>query len=303
MLCIGMGTIRDYLVLIRFPNLFTIPSNIIVGFSQLVLFPEAGMENLLLLTITSILLYVVGIIINDYRDLEIDRKERPDRPLPAGKISPRSALAFVFVAAISAIFLATLVGIPSVLLAVILLITIIAYDCWLKNNFLGYFAIALARVINVVLGYSAGITLLISNQNEITRLSVILISTFLYVTAISYISRKEVESSPKKSNFQISTVLLSLIPAILTFFTLSGVFKWDLFLSLIIFIGMLIKSLVGKYGSPNPEVAKKIVRNLVLSIIILDSTFLSGTLGFAYGLSLLVLLIPAVILSRRFYVT
>ena len=298
-----MGTIRDYLVLIRFPNLFTIPSNIIVGFSQLVLFPEAGIENLLLLTTTSILLYVVGIIINDYRDLEIDRKERPDRPLPAGKISPRSALAFVFVAAISAIFLATLVGIPSVLLAVILLITIIAYDCWLKNNFLGYFAIALARVINVVLGYSAGITLLISNQNEITRLSVILISTFLYVTAISYISRKEVESSPKKSNFQISIVLLSLIPAILTFFTLSGVFKWDLFLSLIIFIGMLIKSLVGKYGSPNPEVAKKIVRNLVLSIIILDSTFLSGTLGFAYGLSLLVLLIPAVILSRRFYVT
>ena len=298
-----MGTIRDYLVLIRFPNLFTIPSNIIVGFSQLVLFPEAGMENLLLLMTTSILLYVVGIIINDYRDLEIDRKERPDRPLPAGKISPRSALAFVFVAAISAIFLATLVGIPSVLLAVILLITIIAYDCWLKNNFLGYFAIALARVINVVLGYSAGITLLISNQNEVTRLSVILISTFLYVTAISYISRKEVESSPKKSNFQISIVLLSLIPAILTFFTLSGVFKWDLFLSLIIFIGMLIKSLVGKYGSPNPEVAKKIVRNLVLSIIILDSTFLSGTLGFAYGLSLLVLLIPAAILSRRFYVT
>ena len=298
-----MGTIRNYLALIRFPNLFTIPSNIIVGFSQLVLFPEAGMENLLLLMTTSILLYVVGIIINDYRDLEIDRKERPDRPLPAGKISPRSALAFVFVATISAIFLATLVGIPSVLLAVILLITIIAYDCWLKNNFLGYFAIALARVINVVLGYSAGITLLIINQNEITRLSVILISTFLYVTAISYISRKEVESSPKKSNFRISIGLLSLIPAILTFFTLMGVFKWDLFLSLIIFIGMLIKSLVGKYGSPNPEVAKKIVRNLVLSIIILDSTFLSGTLGFAYGLSLLVLLIPAAILSRRFYVT
>jgi len=42
---------------------------------------------------------------------------------------------------------------------------------------------------------------------------------------------------------------------------------------------------------------------LVLSIIILDSAFMSGTLGFAYGLSLLVLLIPAAIISRRFYVT
>jgi hypothetical protein len=66
---------------------------------------------------------------------------------------------------------------------------------------------------------------------------------------------------------------------------------------------MLIKSLVRKYGSSSPKVIRQIVRNLVLSIIILDSAFMSGTLGFAYGLSLLVLLIPAVILSRRFYVT
>jgi len=261
------------------------------------------MENLLLLTITSILLYVVGIIINDYRDLELDRKERPDRPLPSGKISRRSALAIAFIATILAIILATFVGIPSLLLAVILLITIVAYDCWLKNNILGYFTIALARVFNVVLGCSPGITILITNQNDLARISVILVSTFLYVTAISYMSRIEVEPSPKKSNFQISVVLLSLVPAILTYFTLMGFFKWDLFLSLVIFVGMLVKSLVRKYGSSNPKVIKKIVGNLVLSIIILDSAFMSGTLGFAYGLSLLVFLIPAVILSRRFYVT
>jgi hypothetical protein len=97
--------------------------------------------------------------------------------------------------------------------------------------------------------------------------------------------------------------LLSLVPAILTYFTLMGFFKWDLFLSLVIFVGMLVKSLVRKYGSSNLKVIKKIVSNLVLSIIILDSAFMSGTLGFAYGLSLLVFLIPAVILSRRFYVT
>jgi 4-hydroxybenzoate polyprenyltransferase len=274
-----------------------------VGFSQVVLFPEARIENLLLLTITSILLYMVGIIINDYRDLELDRKERPDRPLPSGRISRQSALAFAFIATILAIILVTFVSISSVLLALILLITIVAYDCWLKNNILGYFTIALSRVFNVVLGCSPGIIILISNQNDLAKISVILVSTFLYVTAISYMSRIEVGPSPKKSNFQISVVLLSLIPAILTFFTLIGYFKWDLFLFLVIFIGMLIGSLVRKYGSSDPKVIMKIVRNLVLSIIILDSVFMSGTLGFAYGLSLLVLLIPAVILSRRFYVT
>src|SRR6476619_967968 len=263
-----MGTIRDYLALVRFPNLFTIPSNIMVGFSQLVLFPEARMENLLLLTITSILLYMVGIIINDYRDLELDRKERPDRPLSSGRISRQSALAIAFIATILAIILATFVGISSVLLSVILLITIVAYDCWLKNNILGYFTIALARVFNVVLGCSPGITILISNQNDLARISVILVSTFLYVTAISYMSRIEVEPSPspKKTNFQISVVLLSLVPIILTYFTLMGFFKWDLFLSLVIFVGMLVKSLVRKYDSSNPKLIRKIVRNLVLSI-------------------------------------
>ncbi|MDQ5868353.1 MAG: UbiA family prenyltransferase [Thermoproteota archaeon] len=298
-----MGTIRDYLALVRFPNLFTIPSNVMVGFSQLLLFPEARMENLILLTITSILLYVVGIIINDYRDLEVDRNERPERPLPSGKISQRSALGFAFLATILAIILAAFVSVSSVLLAVILLITIVAYDCWLKNNILGHFTIALARVFNVVLGSSPGIIILISIHDDLSRITVILVSVFLYVTAISYMSRIEVEPSPKKSNFQIAVILLSMIPAILTFFTLMGFFKWDLFLSLVIFVGMLIKSLVRKYGSANPEVIKKIVRNLVLSIIVLDSVFMSGTVGFAYGLSLLVLLVPAMILSRRFYVT
>jgi len=49
--------------------------------------------------------------------------------------------------------------------------------------------------------------------------------------------------------------------------------------------------------------AGQIVRNLVLSIIILDSLFVSGSIGLVYGLSILLFLIPAIILSRRFYMT
>ena len=36
-------------------------------------------------------LYAGGMVLNDVFDLAIDRKERPERPLPSGRISPRAA--------------------------------------------------------------------------------------------------------------------------------------------------------------------------------------------------------------------
>jgi hypothetical protein len=42
---------------------------------------------------------------------------------------------------------------------------------------------------------------------------------------------------------------------------------------------------------------------MVIAIIVFDSVFISGVVGFYYGLSILILIIPAIILSRRLYVT
>ena len=105
-----MGSIRDYLVLIRIPNLFTSPSNVIVGFSQLVLLNNANWATLLILILTSLLLYTVGIVLNDYIDRQIDRRERPTRPLPSGRISARSALVVVVVATLSSVLAAAYVS-------------------------------------------------------------------------------------------------------------------------------------------------------------------------------------------------
>jgi geranylgeranylglycerol-phosphate geranylgeranyltransferase len=57
---------------------------------------------------------------NDYRDIDIDRVNRPRRPLPAGTISPRAALAFAPSAAVLALALAfsvsgSILGLISVL--------------------------------------------------------------------------------------------------------------------------------------------------------------------------------------------
>jgi hypothetical protein len=42
---------------------------------------------------------------------------------------------------------------------------------------------------------------------------------------------------------------------------------------------------------------------MVISIIVLDSVFISGSIGLYYGLATLLLIIPSIIFSRKLYVT
>jgi hypothetical protein len=55
--------------------------------------------------------------------------------------------------------------------------------------------------------------------------------------------------------------------------------------------------------SLEPNKIGKVVRNLLLSIIVLDSVFMSGTLGFESGLLIMLMLAPAMLLSKKYYVT
>jgi heme O synthase-like polyprenyltransferase len=298
-----MGNIRDYLILIRIPNLFTIPSNVMVGFSQLVLLNNANWTTLLILIVTSLLLYTVGIVLNDYIDRQIDRRERPTRPLPSGRISARSALILVLVATLSSILAAAYVSSLTLIIVLIIIGTILAYDYWLKSSTFGHFVMALSRVFNIVLGFSPLLFLPFSNNNDLIRIVVILSSMFIYVFTISYLSKFETGALSKKINYTVSVPSISTIPILLALFTIMGYFKLDLLFILPIFIGMLLITFGKRYVRLGPNEAGHIVRNLVLSIIILDSLFMSGSVGLVYGLSLLVFLIPAIILSRKFYVT
>jgi heme O synthase-like polyprenyltransferase len=298
-----MGNIRDYLILIRIPNLFTIPSNVMVGFSQLVLLNNANWTTLLILIVTSLLLYTVGIVLNDYIDRQIDRRERPTRPLPSGRISARSALILVLVATLSSILAAAYVSSLTLIIVLIIIGTILAYDCWLKSSTFGHFVMALSRVFNIVLGFSPLLFLPFSNNNDLIRIVVILSSMFIYVFTISYLSKFETGALSKKINYTVSVPSISTIPILLALFTIMGYFKLDLLFILPIFIGMLLITFGKRYVRLGTNEAGHIVRNLVLSIIILDSLFMSGSVGLVSGLSLLVFLIPAIILSRKFYVT
>ncbi len=104
---------KDYLILVRLPNLFTLPSNILVGFVIVSSLTLTSYVQVLLLVTISILLYCVGLILNDLFDYNIDKKERPDRPIASGKVSRKAAIGLVTALSVLAIGLSLIVSIPT----------------------------------------------------------------------------------------------------------------------------------------------------------------------------------------------
>ena len=81
-----------WLQLMRLPNVFTAIADVAMGFwfTHETLSPVWGFAALL---ISTSCLYVCGMILNDVFDVEQDRRERPRRPLPSGRITSRDAAA------------------------------------------------------------------------------------------------------------------------------------------------------------------------------------------------------------------
>src|SRR3954451_19296842 len=83
-------TLKPYLQLFRLPNVFTAAADSLAGW-LLVTGSFAEPARWVPLVVTSMVVYAAGIALNDVFDVEIDRAERPNRPLPSGRVSVRFA--------------------------------------------------------------------------------------------------------------------------------------------------------------------------------------------------------------------
>ena len=92
-----------------------------------------------------------GNAINDYFDREIDRVNRPDRPIPRGAVSPRGALAFGGFQLLGAVAFVLVLPPAAIAIAVVNLLALVSYTELLKG---------LPGVGNLVVAYLTGSTLL-----------------------------------------------------------------------------------------------------------------------------------------------
>ncbi len=187
------AALRQWIVLLRAPNIFTVPGDILAGY--LLAGPVSGgvfSSHLLLLIGTSILLYSGGVILNDWFDLERDRIERPERPLPAGQISPGLALTVAVLLFGAALALAAAAGRGPLTVAVTILVLALFYNGAARRiPILGFMTMGLCRGANLILGASDNLTalpviVLIAGAVEIC-----------YVAAVTAAASRETKDRPR----------------------------------------------------------------------------------------------------------
>jgi len=332
--------LRDYLLLIRAPNLFTVPSNIFVGYTAIIPTAAADSRQLLSLILSSIFLYVSGIVLNDYFDIEIDRKERPNRPLASGRITKRNAMILAVITIIAGNVFAMTASWASLLISAMLTSVIIAYDFRLKRSTVANpISMGLARFLNIVLGGSPALGMAMVPSQSYMLLVFIGYCLFIYTAAISILSRKEISSNELFSGSKRITIFLSLSIVLVVIGSilvvgLDNFRSWFVF-NLVIFSCVMVFAFLHlimnlrdlskktreikqeeKYNislgeesqsySKRSRAAQEIqttIKIMILSIVILDSVFISGLVGIIAGMAILMLLVPPILLGRRLYVT
>ncbi|MGW2223970.1 SCO3242 family prenyltransferase [Streptomyces formicae] len=144
-----MSTPRDWAELLRLPALFTVPGDALAGAAATGLRPN---RRTLLAIASSLCLYEAGMALNDWADRADDAVERPERPLPSGRITPPAALAAATGLTATGLALASRAGRPALTTAAALAGTVWAYDLGLKHTPAGPVAMAAARGLDLVLG-------------------------------------------------------------------------------------------------------------------------------------------------------
>ncbi|HKU49375.1 MAG TPA: UbiA family prenyltransferase [Nitrososphaera sp.] len=291
-----VDAVRQYLLLVRLPNVFTAPSNILAGYFAAVPVAEANGPHLAALAISSALLYVAGIVLNDYADIEVDRVERPSRPLPSGAVPKKHALAIAITAIVIANALALTVSTVSLAVSAALTAAIIAYDFKLKRGSAAPFSMAFTRFLNVILGASP--VLLSSLTGWAAPVAATLLAAF--IVAIMILSKREV--GEQRPNVLAAGAIVAAVAASLTGAGLLLHFQFWFLIHLAAFSGVMAITF-SQITHAGPQSIQRAIKNMVLSIILLDSVIVAGTAGPAYGLATVLFIVPAVILAKKLYVT
>jgi 4-hydroxybenzoate polyprenyltransferase len=328
---------NPYFQLLRIPNIFTVPPDIILGYLialssvQLVNLESIGyyLPNMIILVISSISLYLGGLVSNDLFDTKTDMMERPGRPLPSGKIQRSYAYILLILFFGAGFSLSLLLNPLSVGISGLLIISILLYNYKLKNGLWRPFLMGGIRALNILFGFSIlfsfsdqSVNNMLSKMNSgnivetqsLLLLLIVLFSVFFHIFVLTYVSSRETarefnsESNKKRINIKIilyTYTIFLFINGLIGFYLVENK---TFFVIFILVLGVIVVLIFYHAHRRMHHLEANIrlqflVKNMIILLVLLDSAFIAGISGPLVGITTASLILPSIYLSKKIAMT
>lgn len=286
---------NPWLVLLRPANVVTTAADILAGAAVAGVWWSPALVWLLL---ASACLYAGGVVLNDYFDREVDLVERPERPIPSGRISAGAARNSGAGLLAVGIALAAGAGPTSMLVAVATGAAILLYDAASKHHaFAGPVNMGACRALNLMLGMTIA-------PGELQAHAWLGLLPLVYIAAVTVLSRGEVAGG-KRPVALLTLLLLGLVTAAAGWLALDaprGTTWWAVLLVVALAIRVL-PPYWRAWRDPSPGPIRSAVRRGVLSLILLDAVIAAAYADIMVSLAALATAFLAGWLARLFAVT
>ena len=287
--------LRSYLELVRPANVATALADVLAGFAV------GGLQNrqaLPWLLLSSACLYAGGIVLNDFFDRGVDRIERPERPIPSGRVAPAAA------AALGAMLLAA--GILAAShhatreagrVALAIAIAVLVYDAWGKRYLLvAPINMGLCRALNLLLGVAAVPAVL----PQAWPLAFI---PLFYIGGVTALSRGEVHGgSARIAVFALISLSAALVGLVIVALQ-SASHALPAVLIAAAAVWRVVPAFVKASRTQLPDPIRFAVKRGVLSLVLIDAAIGTAYAGPIYGAIILATAFLAGWLARSFAVT
>lgn len=299
-----MSSIIAHIKLTRPANIVTAIADILAGAAisgaVYLLIQDMDQEiikSIAWLILSTMGLYGGGVAFNDVFDAELDSVERPERPIPSGQASVKSAGIMAFILLLVGVLAAWQVSTFSAGIALSVALLAVLYDAWGKHqSIFGPINMGLCRTGNLLLGMSL-------IEGAVQSYWYIGLIPLLYVAAITMVSRGEVHGQnilALKSGLAIYAVIVGSI-FLLAYGNIEEWWESLPFLALLSYF--IFPPLVKALKYKEPALIGKSVKAAVLALIIVNAAIAVAFAGWIVGLVILLLLPLSLQLAKGFAVT
>lgn len=288
-----MTSLRAYIDLVRPANVTTALADVLAGYALAGLRNHRALPWLLAATAS---LYAGGIVLNDYFDRDLDRVERPERPIPSGRVSVTSAAWLGSLLLIAGVLSAAQASRAAMIVSSAIAVSVLLYDSWGKRfPFVAPLNMGLCRALNLLLGVAAV-------ETALKLMWPIAVIPLAYIAGVTALSRGEVHGGRR----QVATVALVSLGAALTGLAMlvfrSGHPAIPAFI-LALLAWRVLPPFVTAWRVPEPGRIRTAVGRGVLSLVLVNAVIGTVYAGPVYGAAIVATALVAGWLARLFPVT